>query len=70
MKKLLLLSFLIVLPIGFSCSSQKEISERRSLMMPKLSEVPRNAGKYRDMDYSKRNKYQKKAYKRRTSKRR
>jgi hypothetical protein len=65
MKKYIILSMLILLPVVFSCSSTKEISERRSLMMPKLSENPRNAKKYKDVNYSKRNKYQKKAYKKR-----
>jgi hypothetical protein len=67
MKKYILLSVLILFPVLFSCSSTKDVSERRSLMMPKLSENPRNAKKYKDTDYSKRNKYQKKAYKKRKS---
>jgi hypothetical protein len=39
----------------FSCSSSRDISERRSLMMPKVSEVPRNKTKYKEVVYIKRN---------------
>lgn len=67
MKKYIILCILIVLPISFSCSSSRDVSERRSLMMPKTSENPRNAKKYKEVDYSKRNKQQKKARKKRRS---
>lgn len=69
MKKYIILCFLIILPVSFSCSSTRDVSERRSLMMPKTSENPRNAKKYREIDYSKRNKQQKKAQKKRRSSR-
>lgn len=65
MKKYITLCFLIILPLSFSCSSSKDVSERRSLMMPKTSENPRNAKKYKEVDYSKRNKQQKKKAKKR-----
>jgi hypothetical protein len=50
---------------AFACSSSKDISQRRSLMMPKVSEMPRNKSKFRELDYSKRNKYQAKKSKER-----
>jgi hypothetical protein len=65
MKKYIILCLLIVIPASFSCSSSRDVSERRSLMMPKTSENPRNARKYKEVDYSKRNKKQKKAIKKR-----
>lgn len=67
MKKYFILCFIVILPLSFSCSSSKDVSERRSLMMPKTSENPRNAKKYKEVDYSKRNKQQKKARKKRRS---
>jgi hypothetical protein len=67
MKKYFVLCLLIIFPVTFSCSSTKDVSERRSLMMPKVSENPRNSKKYKEVDYSKRNKQQKKATKRRKS---
>jgi len=70
MKKYIILSAIFLLPMFFSCSAEKEISERRSLMMPRLSDIPRNQKKYREVSYDNRNKNQKKAYKKRTSKRR
>ncbi len=70
MKKYLFIVTVFMLPLLFSCSQSKEISERRNLMMPRLSEIPRNAKKYKEVNYSKRNKYQKKMYKKRQSNRR
>jgi hypothetical protein len=67
MKKYIFLTAIFVLPLFFSCSAEREISERRSLMMPRLSEQPRNQKKYKEVSYEKRNKSQKKAYKKRTS---
>jgi hypothetical protein len=67
MKRYLLLLAVFVVPIIISCGSSREVSERRSLMMPRLSEVPRNAHKYRDVSYTKKNKNQKKTYKKRDS---
>jgi hypothetical protein len=67
MKKYIFLTVIFALPLLFSCSAEREISERRSLMIPHLSEVPRNQQKYKEVSYDKRNNHQKKAYKRRTS---
>lgn len=52
MRKYILISVLVsfVLSVSFSCSSSRDVSERRSLMMPKKSEVPRNAGKYKERE--------------------
>jgi len=69
MKKLIYLIAIAIVPVIFSCSSSKEIIQRRSLMMPRLSEQPRNAGKYKEVTYTKKTNNQKKAYKRRTSRR-
>ena len=33
-----------------SCNSSRDVAERRSLMMPKKSEIPRNAKKYKERD--------------------
>lgn len=52
--KMMLLSFLIL--ISAACSSGNEIQERRNLMMPKLSDNPRNSSKFQERDYSKRQK--------------
>jgi hypothetical protein len=68
MKKYMILTVIFLLPMLFACSSTKEVSERRSLMMPRLSELPRNSKKYKDVSYTKRDKYQKKMYKKRVSK--
>ncbi|NJK98909.1 MAG: hypothetical protein HC905_31940 [Bacteroidales bacterium] len=62
---ILLLTLVFVLPT-LSCSSTRDVSERRSLMMPKTSEVPRNKAKFRHIEYSKRNKYQAKRSKERS----
>lgn len=51
-----ILSLILIMPM-LSCNSSKEVSQRRSLMMPKTSEVPRNKGKSRDLDYSKKTKH-------------
>jgi hypothetical protein len=51
---------------GISCSSSREVTQRRSLMMPKISDNPRNK-KYKEIDYSKRAKYQAKKSKERRS---
>ncbi len=52
MRKYTLLSViaLFLLSISYSCSSSRDVSERRNLMMPKKSEVPRNTGKYQERE--------------------
>ncbi|HEY4787761.1 MAG TPA: hypothetical protein VIH57_17015 [Bacteroidales bacterium] len=52
MKKLLYL-FVISIFLGAfaSCSSSRDVAQRRSLMMPKKSEVPRNAKKYKEREH-------------------
>lgn len=54
---------MFILPT-FSCSSSKDVAQRRGLMMPKTSEIPRNK-KFREVDHSKRNKQQAKKAKQR-----
>jgi len=54
---MLILAVMFIIPI-YSCSSSRDVSERRSLMMPKTSDMPRNRSKFREIDYSKRNKQQ------------
>jgi hypothetical protein len=68
MRKYIILSVIFLIPMLFACSSSKDISERRSLMIPRLSENPRNAQKYKEVTYKHRDKYQKKMYKKRLSK--
>jgi hypothetical protein len=46
-----------------SCGSSKATHERRNLMMPKLSEMPKNK-KFKEVNYKKRNKRIRKARKR------
>jgi hypothetical protein len=46
-----------------SCSSSKDARERRGLMMPKRSEMYVNKGRYKEIDYSNRDKAQKKRLK-------
>ena len=60
MRKYFLLIAIIVLPVVFSCSSTKDVSERRGFLMPRTSEVPRNSQKFKEIDYRKRDKYKKK----------
>lgn len=52
MRKYIILIILVsfVVSVSFSCSNSRDVSERRSLMMPKKSEVPRNAGKYKERE--------------------
>lgn len=50
-----------------SCSSSRDVSERRSLMMPKVSEVPRNKAKFKEVVYTKRNSNQGKSKNNRSS---
>jgi hypothetical protein len=37
------LIFILLFPIAFGCSSQKDVTERRNFMMPKKSEMSRNS---------------------------
>jgi hypothetical protein len=61
---LVILSLMLMLPL-VSCNSTREVSERRSLMIPRTSEIPRNRAKFKEMDYSRRYKYQAKKSKER-----
>lgn len=56
---------MFIIPVS-SCSLSKDVAQRRALMMPKTSEVPRNKSKFREIDYSKRKKYQEKKAKERS----
>ncbi|HYX09996.1 MAG TPA: hypothetical protein VE912_24935 [Bacteroidales bacterium] len=60
MKKILLLLAVFLLPFLNSCeSSHKATSERRSLMMPRQSEMPRNQKKFKEVKHRHRSKYRK-----------
>jgi hypothetical protein len=52
MKKYLYYLLIANILIAFTAcnSSSRAVRERRSLMMPKKSEMPRNAGKYKERD--------------------
>jgi hypothetical protein len=60
MRKILLVSCILILAILGACSSDRDIAERRALMMPRKSEMPRNAKKFKEVEYSKRGKHNKK----------
>jgi hypothetical protein len=45
---------------AFSCSSSKDVSERRALMIPKTSEIPRNKAKYKEVEHTKKNSFKSK----------
>jgi hypothetical protein len=49
------LSLLIFLSGIIACDAEKEVTERRNLMMPKKSELPRNS-RYKENDNRKTNK--------------
>lgn len=60
MKKILFLLAVFLLPLLSSCeSSRKATSERRSLMMPTQSEMPRNHKKFKEVKHRHRTKYRK-----------
>jgi hypothetical protein len=73
MKKILFLLALLLLPLIYSCeSTHRATSERRSLMMPLPSEMPRNQKKFKEVKHQKRGKYlhkQKKRLKKKGGKR-
>jgi len=51
MKKLIYFTLIANILLAFSsCNSSRDVAERRSLMMPKKSEVPRNAKKYKERE--------------------
>jgi hypothetical protein len=51
MKKLIYYLLCANILIAFSsCNSSREVAERRSLMMPKKSEMPRNSKKYKERE--------------------
>ncbi|NBC84319.1 MAG: hypothetical protein GVY19_13200 [Bacteroidetes bacterium] len=54
---LIKIAFLILfILLGANCSSSRDTHERRGLMMPRVSENPRNKAKFKERDYSKRDK--------------
>ncbi len=61
---LFLLAWLIVFSGMVGCSAEKEMSQRRNLMMPKKDELPRNS-KYRGVKKRRTYKTNKKKHKRR-----
>ncbi len=63
MKRLLLIGFILAMVILGSCGSSKATYERRNLMMPRLSEMPKNK-KFKEVTHKKRNKKINKARKR------
>jgi hypothetical protein len=60
MRKNFLLNCVLIVTILIGCGSQREVAERRALMMPRKSEMPRNAKKFKEVEYNKRSKHQKK----------
>jgi hypothetical protein len=42
-KVILFLAALIVLSCFYGCNAEKQVTERRNLMMPKKDELPRNS---------------------------
>lgn len=51
MRKILYFLLIANIVLAFaSCNSSRDVAERRSLMMPKKSEMPRNAKKYKERD--------------------
>lgn len=56
---LFLLATLIILSGFYGCNSEKQMTERRNLMMPQKDELPRNS-KYRGIKKRKTNKQKKK----------
>ena len=61
---LFLLAWLIVFPGMYSCSAEKQMAERRNLMIPQRDELPRNS-KYIGVKKRKTNKHKKKMKKNR-----
>lgn len=55
MKRILLIGLIFSIILVSSCGSSKATHERRNLMMPKLSEMPKNK-KFKELDYRKRDK--------------
>ena len=54
----------MVLPAMYGCSTEKEMSQRRNLMIPHKDELPRNS-KYRGVKKRRINKHKKRHKKRR-----
>ncbi len=51
MRKILYFLIIANIVLAFTaCNSSREVAERRSLMMPKKSEMPRNAKKYKERE--------------------
>jgi hypothetical protein len=63
MRKILIVNCLIIFAFICACSADRDVAERRALMIPKKSEVPRNK-KYKEVVYKGKKKYQKKQAKR------
>lgn len=63
MKRILLIGLTFSIILVSSCGSSKATHERRNLMMPRLSEMPKNK-KFKEIDYRKRDKKIQKARKR------
>jgi len=55
--KLLLYSLAIIILLSgtMACSAEKDVAERKNLMMPKQSEMPRNS-RYKEVEKRKKNK--------------
>lgn len=54
MRKLLVFGIMTVFILSLACHPEKATTQRRGLMMPKKSELPRNKKKYveRERNYS------------------
>jgi hypothetical protein len=63
MRKILIVNWLLIIAFICACSADRDVAERRSLMMPRKSEVPRNK-KFKEVVYKGQTKYQKKQAKR------
>jgi hypothetical protein len=52
MKKILyyLIMLSVIAAFSVSCGSSRDVSERRTLMMPKKSELPKNSKKYKERE--------------------
>jgi len=59
MRKILYLNCFLIISIFCACSADRDIAERRALMIPRKSEMPRNAKKFKDVEYKKQSRYTK-----------
>jgi hypothetical protein len=64
MRKILYLNCFLIIAIFCACGTDRDIAERRALMIPRKSEMPRNAKKFKEVTYRGQSKSQKKLAKR------